>query len=333
MDKFTSIKVFQQVVDSGSFVRAAERLDLSTATVSKHVGQLEERLGVRLLNRNSRSVSVTESGRLYFERSKSLLEELQATELELGSWVSTPRGTLRVSVPSSASRVWLGDLLAEYRRRYPDVLVDLSVEDRFVNLVEEGYDLALRITSGQNSLPAELIARPLRPVVFYLAASHDYVKSRGAPQSPGDLAQHDFVAVGHMLNCVPRPTEADGTGTQLRVVLRCHSMDGVANAVAAGIGIAAVPAVLFEDPAFKDVLTPVLPDYPMQQATMYVVYASRKFVPSKVRTFVDFVVKFLASVGEVKPRLSQVSRSVPRLPSTSHPEPRSHREASPSFAA
>jgi DNA-binding transcriptional LysR family regulator len=306
MDTLTSIKVFRQVVNGGAFSRAAGRLGMSTAMVSKHVMNVEKRLGVRLLNRNSRSLSLTEPGRLYFERSKSALDELQAAELELGSLGSVPRGTLRVSVPSSASGRWLADLLAEYRRRYPDVVVDLSFEDRFVNLVDEGYDLALRITLSPDSLPPGLIARPLRPALFYLAASKDYVRRRGAPKSPEELVEHDFVAVGEMLSGVPRPAVPEKGEAELRVVLRYRSIDGVASAVAAGIGIAPVSAALFEDPAFREVLTPILPEYPLQQGTLYVVYASRKFMAPKLRTFVDFIVEFLASVREPKLRLLQV---------------------------
>lgn len=310
MDTLTSIKVFQQVVGSGSFVRAAERLDLSAAMVTKHVMHVEKRLGVRLLNRNSRGLSLTEPGRVYFERSKSILDELQAAELELSSLGGVPRGTLRVSVPRSASGRWLTDLLVEYRCRYPDVLVDLSFEDRFVSLVDEGYDLALRITSSLDSLPGSLIAHPLRPAVFYLAASKDYVKRRGAPKSPQELLQHDFVAVGEMLNGVPRPAPAEKGDAQLRVVRRYRSIDGVANAVAAGIGIAPLPAVLFEDPAFREVLTPILPEYPLRQATLYVVYASGKFVPRTLRTFVDLVVEMLSSAAESKPpQLSSTMRT------------------------
>lgn len=305
MDTLTSIKVFRQVVDSGSFVRAAEQLDLSTAMVSKHIMQVEHRLGVRLLNRNSRSLSLTEAGSVYFERCKGILEELQATEEELGSLGSSPRGTLRMSVPSSASGKWLADLLAEYRRRYPEVFVDVSFEDRFVNLVEEGYDLALRITSGADSLPPGLIARALRPAVFHLAASRAYVERRGAPESPEELAGHDFIAVGDVLNCLPRPAGAEKGETPYHVVLRYRSMDGVANAVAAGIGIAPVPAVLFDDPAFSKELIPILPDHPLQEATLYVVYASRKLVPQKLRTFLDFVVEFVSPAPAPKPLLFQ----------------------------
>jgi DNA-binding transcriptional LysR family regulator len=311
MDTLTSIKVFRQVVDSGSFVRAAERLDMSNATVSKHVMHAETRLGVRLLNRNSRFLSLTEPGRLYFDRCQSILEELRATELELGSLGRTPRGTLRLSAPSLVSGQWLANLLAEYRRRYPDVLVDLSFEDGIVNLVDEGFDLALRIASSQDSLPADLIARPLRPAMFCLAASHDYVKRRGAPQSPDDLAQHDFVAADDMLKCVLRPTAAQKTEVPLRVVLRCRSAVGVANAVAAGIGIAMVPAVLFDDPQFRDVLTPILPNYPPQRATLYAVYASRNFVPPKLRTFVDFIVEYLSQEPKRKATPVQALQAPP----------------------
>ena len=161
VDTLTSIRVFRQVVESGSFVAAAERLDLSTAMVSKHVMHIEKRLGVRLLNRNPRTLSLTEPGRVYFERCKTILDDLEDTELELRSLNTTPRGTLRTAPTWFAFQAF-ADLLAEYRRRYPDVVVDVSLEDRFVDLVEEGFDLALRVTA--DSPPEGLIARPVRPV-------------------------------------------------------------------------------------------------------------------------------------------------------------------------
>lgn len=146
MDTLTSIRVFRQVVESGTFVAAAERMDLSTAMVSKHVMHVEKRLGVRLLNRNSRTLSLTEPGRVYFERCKTILEDLEATELELGSLGTAPRGTLRITCPSWFASQRMADNLAEFRRRYPEIVVDASFEDRRVDLVEEGYDLALRVT-------------------------------------------------------------------------------------------------------------------------------------------------------------------------------------------
>jgi DNA-binding transcriptional LysR family regulator len=299
VDTLTSLKVFRKVVESGSFVAAADRLDLSNAMVSKHVMSLEQRLGVRLLNRNSRTLSLTDPGRVYFERCKTILDDLDAAELELGSLGTTPRGRLRITAPSWTAGQRLADLLVQYRSRCPEVVVDISFEDRLVDLVEEGYDLAIRATPTPGSLPPGLIARPLRPASFYLAASRKYLERHGVPRTPEDLAQHHFVAVGNLSSLLlvgPQgPLEVPS-----RVVLRYRSMAGVANAVAAGIGLAPIPAIVFEDPVFEQVLVPVLPDYPCRQAMLYLVYVSRKYVPLKLRSFVDFIVAAVSQAPEPK---------------------------------
>src|SRR5258708_23634725 len=136
-----------------------------------------------------------------------------------------------------------------------------------------------------------------------------------------------------MLKCLPRPAGMGNGGNSFQVVLRYRSIDGVANAVAAGIGIAPVPAVLFEDPAFREVLTPVLPDYPLRQATLYVVYASRRFLPPKLRTFVDFIVEFFSSASQPKPRRFRAPRPAYGAPFTSIGEPRMRRKADPQLTA
>jgi DNA-binding transcriptional LysR family regulator len=299
VDTLTSIKVFRQVVESGSFVAAGERLDLSTAMVSKHVMHIEQRLGLRLLNRNSRSLSLTEPGRVYFERSKTILDDLEGTELELGSLNSAPRGTLRISCPSWSPGRRLAEHLAEYRRRYPEVVVDVSFEDRMVDLVEEGYDLAVRVTSS-DALSPGLIARPVRPVSYVLAASTEYIKRNGAPKSPEELARHDFVAVGSA-NSLQLIGGSGKIEVPMRVVLRYRSMLGVANAVASGIGLAPLPAILFEDPVFKIRLTPVLMDYPLRRSMLYLVYVSRKYLPLKLVTFRDFLVERISQTPEPQP--------------------------------
>ncbi len=301
MDTLTSMKVFRQVVESGSFVAAAEHLDLSTANVSKHVMSLERRLGVRLLNRSSRALSLTEPGRVYFERSKTILDELETAELELGSLNTTPRGTLRISCPSWFATQRIADTLALYRRTYPDVVVDVSFEDRIVDLVQEGYDLALRVIRYPESLPADQVARPVRQMVFYVGASREYIKRNGAPKSLQDLASHDLVAVGNLSSWVFE--NAVGKREVLaRTVIRFRSMAGVAHAVAAGMGLARLPAHFFKDPQFKDILTPVLTDHPVWQTTLYIVYASRKFIPLKIRTFTDFLLLELARREETQQR-------------------------------
>jgi DNA-binding transcriptional LysR family regulator len=299
VDTLTSIKVFRQVVESGSFVAASERLDLSTAMVSKHVMHVEQRLGLRLLNRNSRTLSLTESGRVYFERCKTILDDLEDTELELGSLNSSPRGTLRISCPSWSPGRRIAEHLAEYRRRYPEVVVDVSFEDRMVDLVEEGYDLAFRVTSS-DALSPGLIARPVRPVSYFLAASTEYIKRNGAPNSPEELARHDFVAVGNV-NSLQLLGPSGKIEVPMRVVLRYRSTLGVVNAVASGIGLAPLPAILFDDPEFKTRLSPVLLEYPLRQSMLYVVYISRKYLPLKLLTFRDFLIERISQTPEPRP--------------------------------
>jgi DNA-binding transcriptional LysR family regulator len=295
VDTLLSMRVFRQVVESSSFVRAAERLELSAAMTSKHVSQLEKHLGTRLLDRSSRSLNLTVPGKLFYARCKLILEMMEEADREVGSLHDAPRGTLRVTCPSWASGRRMADLLAAYRRRYPEVVVDISFEDRLVDIIEEGYDLALRATLGQP--PAGLIARPLRPMPFVIAASAEYLQRCGVPKVPEDLAHHDSIVVG------------DGQSWQLlgskgrievpaRAVLRFRTLTvGVAHAVCAGIGLAPLPRAMLEDPVFRDAVRPVLSDYALRLPHLYAIYVSRRQVPPKIRTFIDHVIEYLAQVG------------------------------------
>ena len=290
--------MFLQVVESGSFVAAAQRLDVSTAMVSKHVMNAERRLGVRLLNRNSRSLSLTQPGRVYFERCKAILGDLEDAELELGSLGTSARGTLRVSCPSWFAGPRLADVLSRYRQRYPEVVVDASFEDRVVNLVEEGYDLALRVSPDPRPLSPGLIATPVKPMSFFMAGSHEYLERHGTPRRPEELARHDCIAVGSQDSWVLRGPDGN-IEVPARVVTRYRSMAGVAHAVAAGIGLAALPHIFFEDPLFEHRIVPVLADHPIAPATLFLVYASRRNVPLKIRSFSDFFIETMAPGREV----------------------------------
>jgi DNA-binding transcriptional LysR family regulator len=300
VDTLTGIKMFLQVVESGSFVAAAERLDVSTAMVSKHVMNVEGRLGVRLLNRNSRTLSLTEPGKVYFERCKIILDDLEETELELGSLGNTARGTLRITCPSWFAGQRLADVLARYRRRYSEVVVDVSFEDRVVDLVEEGYDLALRVSPDPRLLHSGLIARPVKSMSLFVAGSREYLKRHGTPKSPEDLAQWDCIAVGSQNSWVLRGPNGK-VEVPARIVARYRSMAGVAHAVAAGIGLAALPRIFFEDPLFRNQLVPVLTDHPFAQATLYLVYVSRRNAPLKIRSFIDFFLENVAHEEEPAP--------------------------------
>ena len=293
MDTLTSINVFRQVVESGSFVAAAERLSLSPAMTTKHILHLEKRLATRLLNRNSHSLSLTETGRLYLERCKIVLAELEGAELAVGSISGAPRGTLRITCPSWLATRQMADLLAAHRRRYPDVVVDVSFEERLVDLVEEGYDLALRVTIDQP--PGGLIARPVRSVPLVIAASGEYLQRCGVPMSPEDLAGHDSVMVGGGQTW-PLVGPNGKIDVPARVVLRFRSVAGVAHAASAGIGLAPLPLTVIEDPVFKGALTPVLADYPLRQPTLHALYVSRKHVPPKIRTFIDHLIEYTAKM-------------------------------------
>jgi DNA-binding transcriptional LysR family regulator len=165
--------------------------------------------------------------------------------------------------------------------------------------VEEGYDLALRVARDQSALPPGLISRPIRATDFHIAASRDYIKRNGTPGSPEDLARHDFVTVGN-LSSLSLTSPEGWIEVPLRVVLRYRSVAGLASAVAAGIGLGSIPVFILEDPVFKDVLVPVLRDYPVGHATAYCVYVSHRHVPLKIRSFIDFVIE---SVGR-EPRAS-----------------------------
>jgi DNA-binding transcriptional LysR family regulator len=200
-----------------------------------------------------------------------------------------PRGTLRVSAPSWGATRTTADVIASYRKRYPEVLVDISFEDRFVDLIEEGYDLAIRATVG--APPAGLIARPLRPMPFVIAASDEYLTRCGIPQSPADLAHHDSIMIGNVQSWLLTGSSGDFE-VPARAVLRFESMTvAVAHAVAAGIGLASLPGQMFEDFAFSEVLRPVLSQYPLKKLHLYAIFVSRKYLPLKVRTFVDHLME------------------------------------------
>jgi DNA-binding transcriptional LysR family regulator len=298
MDTLLSMRVFRGVVESGSFVGAAERLSLSAAMTSKHLMYLEKHLGTRLLNRSSRSLSLTESGKLFYERCKAVLDEVEEAELAVAAVSGMPRGTLRVSAPSWGATRTTADVIASYRKRYPEVLVDISFEDRFVDLIEEGYDLAIRATVGEP--PAGLIARPLRPMPFVIAASDEYLNRCGIPQTPADLAHHDSIMIGNVQSWLFAGSSGD-IEVPARAVLRFESMTvAVAHAVAAGIGLASLPRQMFEDFAFSEVLRPVLSEYPLKELHLYAIFVSRKYLPLKIRTFVDHLME-----------LSRVPRPLP----------------------
>lgn len=303
MDTLLSMRVFREVIESGTFVTAAERLSLSTASASKHLMSLEKRLGVRLLNRSTRRQSLTEAGQIYFERCKAILEDLDQAESAIGSYGLTARGTVRISCPSWMAIHPMAEFIAAHRVRYPDVVVDVNFDDRFTDVGQEGYDVALRITRG--ALPRGVVARRMRVVPFVVATSAAYLKRRGMPKSPQELASHDSVMIGG-----GQSWHFQGSGGFLevpaRVISRSASAIGAAHTLSKGIGIAPLPSSMLENPPFQGLLCSILEDYPLHRPTLFAFYERRGPQPMKIRTFVDHLTEVICEqpVKHVQPQKS-----------------------------
>ena len=297
MDTLVSMKVFRQVVDSGSFVAAADRLDMSTAMASKHVMHLERRLSARLLNRSSRHLSLTDAGAVYYDQCRTLLDNLEETEAAVGHAAVAPRGVLKVTAP-----VWFGNarftgLLADYRRRYPDVTLDMNLNDRIVDLVEEGFDIALRVTAKPN--PA-LFARRLMAIRFALVAAPAYLADHDRPLVPRDLARHATIGYAYSPSGDQWELEGPRGGVSVRIVpaVRSNNTMLTYQMVLAGMGVSALPPWLIHDDVQAGRLVPLLPDYALPVAALYAVYTSRRFLAPKLRTFVDFLAERCANAPE-----------------------------------
>ena len=290
MDRLQSLEVLLAVVDCGGFSRAAERLNLSPAAVTRHVAELEARLGVRLLHRSTRSVRLTETGSAYVERLRPLLDELAEADAEASAESQAPRGCLRISAPAAFSLRQLTPVLQRFRQLAPGVELDVELSDRRVELVEEGYDLALRIS--RNPGHGSLIARPLARIRGVLCAAPSYLTRRGEPREPEALARHSCLLYNES---PPRQewllTDAAGELRRVGVAGPIASNHGelLVAAAEAGEGIIAQPTFLVGEALRAGRLRRVLPDWQMPTLSLDAVYASRRQLPAKVRIFIDFL--------------------------------------------
>ena len=288
MDRLTSLRVFREVVDAGSFSSAANRIGISAPMASKHVAQLEKALGARLLNRSSRHLSLTEAGGAWYAQSSQALDLLDAAEAAIGLKNEAPRGQLKVSAPVWCATPRFARVLAGYREQCPEVLVDIRLENRKVDLAADGYDLALRAT--QEPSPA-LIARALCKVQFHLVATPAHLAAVEVPTVPGDLARLGAI--------VPSYVDLEGMSLggpggkqsplRLNPVLRSDDTTLTLHAVRAGMGLALLPAWLVDEDIERGVLTRVLPAFSAPAVTLFAVYTSRQYMAPKLRSFIDFL--------------------------------------------
>jgi len=299
MDRFSALRVFAQVVESGGFSRAADRLGLSTTAVSRQVAELEAHLQTRLLNRTTRRLSLTESGQAFYGRAVQLLHDLQEAEQEASKTAITPRGTIRLTTSLNFGTRQVAPAIAAFVAQHPAVKFDVQLSDRIVDLVEEGFDLAIRIGGGGSD---NLVARKLGETRLVACAAPDYLARRGMPASPQDLARHDCFTYEYAL---PRSQwrfrGRDGREETVRVSGPVHSNSGDLNAALAarGAGVAFEPDFIVADELRTGRLVALLPDYAAAPSPIYAVYPTRKHLSAKVRLFVDYLAERFASAGQL----------------------------------
>lgn len=299
MDKLTSLRVFCMVAELKSFTAAAARLSLSPAMASKHVMDLENRLGTRLLNRTSRHVSLTETGMLYFNQTRQMLDGLDELEAAVSNVAVTPRGTLKLSAPVWIANTCVARTLAEYHRRYPEVCLDMDLSGRIVNLVDEGYDLALRATAPDRLDPG-LVARPLMQVVFHLVASSAYLARAGRPAKLADLNGHSLLLYSGMnSNGILTFDGPQGPETvKFQTVMQTENETMLHLASLEGMGLVFLPIWMVQSDIADGRLEMVLPEALKFSTTLHAVYPSRKYLSAKVRTFIDFLASQIGSMPE-----------------------------------
>lgn len=293
MDTLDAMRVFVAVAERNGFSAAAEALDRSTASVTRQIAALEQRLGTRLLNRTTRRVSLTSAGTAYYQRAVQLLAEFDDLEAAVGAQALQPSGLLRINAPVSFGIARLGPLLAGFRARHPQVTLDLALSDRFVDMVEEGYDVAIRITREPSPM---LIARRLASVRVLVCASPGYLARAGTPRLPADLAGHECLAYSYWSGGQEwRLRRADGGEEQIRIGggMRANNGDVLREAALAGMGIIVQPDFLVADDLAAGRLVQVLPEYEAPTLGVFAVYTSRSHLAPKVRSFIDYLVETL----------------------------------------
>lgn len=294
MDTIDGMRTFAAVVAEGSFSRAAGRLDMSPQLASKYVGQLEARLGVRLLNRSTRQLSLTEAGRAYHDRVRQVLADIDDMENAVGDLTARARGTLRINAPMTFGQLHLTRTIAEYQNIQPEVEVDLTLNDRVVDIVSEGFDLAIRIGKLEES---SLVARRLAPVHLAVCGSPEYFRRRGVPDTPEQLSEHDCLRYAYAADYDRWRFERDGRKHSVRIrgPFSANNGDALRVAALAGKGIVLQPTFIVGDDIRNGRLQTVLDDYHTATLNVHAVYAHRQYLSAKVRTFVDFLAGYFGS--------------------------------------
>ena len=292
VDIVACMRVFTAVVDAGSFAGAADRLELSRGMATRYVSQLEAHLGVRLLNRSTRKLSLTEAGAAYYQRAAQILGMVEEAEHSVVQESSQPRGTLRITTSVAFGVHHLGWAITEYLQKYPEVQIDVSLNDRQVDLIEEGFDLAIRIATR---IDPGLVARKITYARVVACVSPGYLKLHGTPKKPEDLAHHNCLSYAYWSLGNEWHFRRKGVERKVQVSgnLRGNNGDILLNAAIEGLGVILHPTFLAYGALREKKLVRILEDWETEDLGVYAVYPNRTFLPPKVRSFIDFLVERL----------------------------------------
>ena len=294
MDRIEAMRAFVAVVAEGSFSNAATSMQLSPQLVSKYVAKLEDQLGIRLLNRTTRKVSLTEAGTHYVQHAQQILLSIDEMDSQLGGLQQNPKGTLRISAPVSFALKHMAKLITDFQLQYPLVNIELQLNDRKIDIVDEGFDIALRIGNLKDS---SLIAKYIAPIRVILCASPEYLKKHGTPKQPEDLKNHRYLHYNYSeidsKDNIYQWLNAKNIDT--RGGFDSNNGDILVEAAIAGAGLALQPTFIASNAISIGQLTQVLADFELKPLGLYAVYAHRKLLPSKVRCFIDFIENYYGS--------------------------------------
>ncbi len=294
MDPLSDVACFVSVVDRGSFTAAAEQLGLSRSAISKQVSQLENRLGARLLHRTTRRLSLTEVGQLFYSRARRGLQEIAEAEAAVTVLQSAPRGSLRVNVPMSFGILHLAPAIADFLARYPEVAIDMRLDDRKLDLVEEGFDVAIRIGELPDS---SLVARRLCACPLVVCATPAYLRQHGEPKTPDDLRRHRILSFSY----ADAPSQWTFTGRDGSTVsvpvsgpVRMNNSLALREVLLAHVGLTLTPRFVVAPDLRAGRLKAVLTQYRLREPVAYAVYPERRHLSPKVKAFVDFATELFA---------------------------------------
>lgn len=288
MDRLTALRLFARVAEQKSLSAAAQAMGITKSTASKYLSALEESLGARLVHRTTRRLGLTEAGQRLYERLQIILAELDTAEKDITDLQAAPRGLLRINVPMSFGTAHIAPAIADFCALYPDVQIEMDLTDRFVDLVDEGYDLAVRIARIEDS---SLIARKLAPARMVIAASEDYLHRHGVPKTPSDLLRHACLGYGGWDDPFAWPLLVKGKIKRHKLAgpFIANNGEALARAAEAGLGVVLGPSFIMGDAIRAGRLQMVMDAYAPTGSAVYAVYPSRRHVTAKLRAFIDFL--------------------------------------------